>query len=205
MIAAVGSGKRKNAPSVAPLIAQLNKLLIKNPKLQTCSDQLLHHLNQLCYNKQQKYIAKQADIVTTTVKQTLIKAIKITAQELLTQIKYNINQHRTTHLSPTWNPPALSFLRKSSSQNQRPRIQHRNLPRNQLQPLNQPQPWNQSQPKRPPLPTHCLKLPYTTKSGQGAAAASCSQRGTAESLAQASPGCGQPNFSSIYTTISVHG
>ena len=75
-------------------MAQLNKLLIKNPKLQTCSDQLLHHLNQLCYNKQQKYITKQAEIVTTTVKQTLIKAIKITAQELLTQIKYNINQHR---------------------------------------------------------------------------------------------------------------
>ena len=74
-------------------MAQLNKLLIKNPKLQTCSDQLLHHLNQLCYNKQQKYIAKHAEIVTTTVKQTLIKAIKITAQELLTQIKYNINQH----------------------------------------------------------------------------------------------------------------
>ena len=39
---------------------------------------MLHHLNQLCYNKQQKYIAKQAEIVTTTVKQTLIKAIKIT-------------------------------------------------------------------------------------------------------------------------------
>ena len=99
MIPAVGSGKRKKkiAPSVAPLMAQLNKLLIKNPKLQTCSDQLLHHLNQLCYNKQQKYIAKQAEIVTTTVKQTLIKAIKITAQELLTQIKYNINHRRNTH------------------------------------------------------------------------------------------------------------
>ena len=83
--------KKKIAPSVAPLMAQLNKLLIKNPKLQTCSDQLLHHLNQLCYNKQQTYIAKQAEIVTTTVKQTLIKAIKITAQELLTQIKYNFN------------------------------------------------------------------------------------------------------------------
>ena len=104
MIPAVGSGKRKKiAPSVAPLMAQLNKLLIKNPKLQTCSDQLLHHLNQLCYNKQQKYIAKQAEIVTTTVKQTLIKAIKITAQELLTQIKYNINQHRKTQATKNRN------------------------------------------------------------------------------------------------------
>ena len=51
----------------------------------------------------QKYIAKQAEIVTTTVKQTLIKAIKITAQELLTQIKYNINQHRKTQATKNRN------------------------------------------------------------------------------------------------------